>query len=500
MAVTAPALSPKPAPPPRRRWLSKLVRSTIAVVVIVVAISSVAVPWWLSNPERLSGIVASLVPDLDATVSFDRVRVGWTGPIVLEGIKVMPADGSPSPVGILRIEGEHGLLAMLLSGGDLGRVVMEHPTVDVAFDKDHVMNIERLIRQDDAQIAAGSPRRRRAAAHIRLEVEDAIVRITAPWAAETWVSDPITIRATLAPTTDGYSEWIIDPVQLLADARMDPPVASGVLAYIAPILADATRTSGRFSLSLARARFPVGDPGGGTVSGTLSMHEVVLGPGPLVADLIESLPAGFLRPSAIRIADESVVKFRLADRLVSHEGLEFGVPLPNGRRLDVQSSGTVGLDNRALNLRLALPIPADLPQDRPVVAALAGKTISLGVAGTLDEPRVVFDGSIRDAAAQVAADLLERVPEILERVRGERPVVPASATEAPADTADDTQPPAITGDDVVDIVGSVLDEVARRRADRRAKGEAGETPPPRRGRLRERLLGPQTPPQQPATE
>lgn len=499
MAVTAPSPSPKPAPAPRRRWLARLLRSTIAVVFLVVIAGAIGVPWWLSNPARLSSIVTSLLPELDGTVSFERVRLGWAGPIVLEGVTIIPTDGSPAPVSIPRIEGDHGLLTMIVSGGDLGRFVMEHPTVDVVFDKDHVTNIERLIRPDEAQVVTGPPKRRRAAAHIRLEVEDAIVRITAPWAAETWVSDPISIRATLAPTTDGFSEWAIDPVQLLADARMDPAVALGVLAYIAPILAEATQTSGRFSLSLARARLPVGDPGGGTVAGTLSMHEVVLGPGPLVADLIESLPAGFPRPSSIRIADESVVKFRLDDRLVSHEGLEFGVPLPNGRRLDVHSSGTVGLDDRALNVRLALPIPTDLPQDRPVVAALAGKTLSLGVAGTLDEPRVVFDGSIRDAAAEVALDLLDRVPEILERVRGERPVVAASATETPADITTDTKPPAITGDDVVDIVGGVFDEVARRRAERRAKEAASEAPP-RRGRLRDRLFGPEAPPQPPPTE
>ncbi len=494
MVSTTPAPASQPPRAKRRRWFARIVRATIAGIVILMLIAGVGLPWWLSTPSRLSGIVASLMPDLDGTVSFERVRIGWVGPIVLEGITITPTDGTKPPLSIPRVEGDHGMLAMLISGGDLGRFVVEHPTVDLAFDKDHNTNIERLFKTIDAPAEPQLPRPRRAAIHVRIEVEDALVRITAPWTVETWVSDPITIRASLASREDGFSEWTIDPVHLLADARMDPPVASGVLAYIAPVLADAARTSGRFSLSLDRARLPVGDPAGGTLSGTLAMHEVVVGPGPLVADLIESLPAGFPRPTSIRIADESHVRFRLKDRLVAHEGLEFGVPLPNGRRLDVQSSGTVGLDDRALDLQLALPIPADLPQDRPVLAALAGKTISLGVAGTLDEPRVVFDGSIRQAAEQFALDLLERVPEILERVRGERPVIPASATEPPIDTADDTPAAAISGDDVVDIVGSVIDEVARRRAERRAKEEAGEVPPPRRGRLRERLFGPQAPP------
>jgi hypothetical protein len=328
---------------------------------------------------------------------------------------------------------------------------------------------------------------------VLLDVQDAVVTIAAPWTVEPWVSDPIAILANLAPSDDGqHSEWTIAPTQILADTRMDPPVAWGVLAYIAPVLADAARTSGRFSLSLAGAKLPVGAPGSGSLSGTLSMHEVVVGPGPLVSSLVESLPAGFPKPTAIRIADESHVKFRLADRKVWHEGLEFGVPLPvEGRRLDIHSSGTVALDDRSMNLRLSLPIPADLPKDRPLLAALSGKTMSVGVAGTLDEPQIIFDGSIREAATQVAGELLQKVPELIDRVRGERPMVPASSLGQAVPTTGSTRAPAVTGEEIVDIVGTVIDEVAKRRAERREAEEAGDAPPRRGGRLRDRIFRPQ---------
>jgi hypothetical protein len=46
---------------------------------------------------------------------------------------------------------------------------------------------------------------------------------------------------------------------------------------------------------------------------------------------------------------------------------------------------------------------------------------------------------------------------------------------------------------VADIVGGVMDEIARRRAAREAAEAAGELPP-RRGRLRERVLRPVLPP------
>jgi hypothetical protein len=277
---------------------------------------------------------------------------------------------------------------------------------------------------------------------------------------------------------------------------MDPPVAWGVLAYVAPVLADAARTSGRFSLALDGARLPVGDPASGSLSGTLAMHEVVVGPGPMVTNLFQSLPGNLPPPPSIRVADESHVKFALDQRRVRHEGLEFGVPLPGpGRRLDVRSSGTVGLDDQSLDVKLVLPIPADLRQDRPLLAALAGKTISMGVEGRLGEPKIVFDGSIRQVAGDVAR-------ELIDRVRGGVPPAPAQVPPsagpgvpppAPQGAPPGAPPGAGNGEAVADLVGDVIDEIARRRAARQAAEAAGELPP-RRGRLRERVFRPVQPP------
>jgi hypothetical protein len=488
---------PAAAAEPRRGWMPSLIKATVGTGLAAAVLAGVALPWWLSNPERLSKIVASAVPELLGTVTFERVRLGWTGPIVLEGVRVVPRDGGRAPLTIDRIEGSHGLLAMLFSAGDLGRLAVDGLAVDLAFDENHGTNLEKLFAPRQAPRDDTPARPRRSAVRLRLDVEDAVVRISAPWTIEPWVSDPISVRAALAPVADGWSEWTIEPVQLLADARMEPAVAWGVLAYIAPVLADATRTSGRFSLSLDGARLPVGDPGAGTLSGVLAMHEVVLGPGPLVTSVFESLPGGLPRPPTIRVADESHVKFRLAERRVWHEGLEFGVPLADpGQRLDVNSSGSVSLGDRALDLKLVLPIPAGLWQDRPLLGALAGKRISLGVAGDLEKPQVVFDGSIRETAGQVAGELLDR---LRGTPPGPRPQVPPPfPTPVPPGTA---QPGAIppagappqaggTGEAIADIVGDVLEEVARRRAERRAAEAAGEVPPPRRGRLLDRLRRP----------
>jgi len=121
------------------------------------------------------------------------------------------------------------------------------------------------------------------------------------------------------------------------------------------------------------------------------------------------------------------------------------------------------------------------------------------VAGHLGDPEIVFDGSIRETAGQVAA-------ELLDRLRGQQPVSrPVDAPPLPALPGVNPPPPGVnppppaaapgdTGEVIVDIVGDVLEEVARRRAERRAAEEAGEVPPPRRGRLIDRLRRPDAPP------
>lgn len=507
-----------------------LIRSQLGMLlttVLIVGIGGVAaLPWLLSSPERMSRYAARLLPQLQGTVTFGSVRLGWLGPMTFNDVRIVPRDGSAAPVRIKRIVGSHGLLATLLSGGDLGEIRVEGLETDVVYDAQRQSNLATLF-PPPAEPAVGSAKAtggpRRSPVRVRLDVDGAIVRISGPWTPEPWVSDPIHVRATLAPAADApHSEWTIEPVQLLTDARLEPGVAQGVLAYIAPVLADATRTGGRFSLQLDGARLPVGAPASGTLAGRLSMHEVVLGPGPLALNVLQSLPLKLPPPPAILFADEANVDFRLAERRVWHKGLEFGLPLAKpGQRLDVESSGSVGLDDGTLDLTLRLPIPADLPQDRPLLAALAGKQVSVGISGVLGEPKVVFDGSIKAAAGDVLADFIDNIrsrprpapapgSQLSPRPQWQpqgvpRPGLPPGQPPAtPPQVAQPGQVPTPaealqkvptggdpTAEQVIDLVGGVLDEVAKRRAERRAAEAANpEAVPPRRGGLLRRLAQP----------
>ena len=471
---------PAGRPPRTVRWW----RVPLAFVLFALVVGTACAPWLLSDPGRMSRLVAAAVPELAGDVTFRAVRIGWSGPIVLEGVRIAPHDDTASPLAIARVGVENGLAAILASGGDLGRVRVEGLEADVVFDERRRSNLSDLFRAEPDEAPSSGRPPRRSLVRMRLEVDDAIVRIAGPWSPEPWTSDPIDIRATLGPAADGaWSEWTIDPVLLLAEARLEPAVARGVLAYAAPILENATTAgsvSGRFSLRLDGARLPVGRPADGTLAGMLTMHEVVVGPGPMVENLLAVLPVRVPAPPSIRITDGSRVAFTLADRLVTHEGLEFGLPLARaGQRLDVQSSGSVAIDDAELDLTLRLPIPADLPGDRPVLAALAGKAVSVGIRGTLGDPRIEFDGSFQDAAGDVVADL----------IAGLRTNPALRDASANGQTAEGS-----TADAVIGIVGGIVEELAKRRAERQAVDPGTRDPQPDRPlRLRDRRragLGP----------
>lgn len=410
MPIDTPAAGPTVAA--KGSWTGVLATAGLVVLGLIL-LGGAVVPWWLSEPSRVTAWVSRNVPNLHGRVEMAKATFTWLGPIVFEDVVVVPKNGAREPVVIQRIEASHGIAAFLFSGGDVGHVSVEGLEAHLVFDEDRNSNAAGLFVDPSEQEAQGDDHRppRKTPLRMVLDVVDARVRIEGPWSPDPWISDPIDVELRLAHTPSGEaSEWTLKPTTILEEALLEPSVAQGVLAYIAPVLADATRTGGRFSLALDGGTFPVGVPEKSAFSGKLTMHAVDLGPGPLVTGILAALPGRIQVPTSIRVADDSQISFRMEDRRMWHEGLEFGFPLPRGgSRLDLTSSGSVGLDDKVLDLKLALPFPADLPADRPVLATLAGKTVSIGIGGKLGEPRIDFDGSIRGVAADVIAGTIDRL-------------------------------------------------------------------------------------------
>lgn len=190
-------------------------------------------------------------------------------------------------------------------------------------------------------------------------------------------------------------ELILPPGKLFTNVNVSPEVSDVMLKYIAPVLADATRSDGLFSMDVSAARVPLADSQQADVAGTLEIHTMDVLPGPsteqwaglarTVEDLLKNRNPQALvnRPprNLLEIRD-CAVPFRLIGGRVYHEGLEFRVG-----DVVVRSQGSVGLD-QTLDLTVTIPIPGQWVADLPWLAGLLKEDMKIPVRGTLSRPAI----------------------------------------------------------------------------------------------------------------
>ena len=500
---------------------------------ILLACAAVALlPQWLVSASGVRQLIVRSVPNLRGDVFVGAASIGWFTPLKIRDIEFRSARSGPTPIRIGSIEGEQGLLEIIRKGGRLGLITVNDTEIHLTYDENHVSNLQETVgiepqpRQLSNQPENSTPPPQQPTGpsdeRVRIAVKDARVRIDGPWTSTPWESDAIDVEAVLNQYTDGTKEWALTPVTLLDHAQLNPSVAAGALAYAAPILANTTRASGEFSLVIDEARWIAGEEKTATIDGNLTLHAVDIGPGPMVAKIITALPGQLPVPPTIRIAESSKVHFRKSDRRIRHEGLAFGIPLKtSGDRLDITSEGSVGIDDRSIDLTLSLPIPDSLPTDRPLFAALAGKTIKASVEGTLDDPKLQLDASLKRTAADVATDFIRELRNKKnqtppEEGSGKTRATPEQQPLSPADNpgmkslksqktseekvgnakkldqlkgllpTDISDDP--TTDAVIDAVGGLLDEVAKRRAEREQMKSKESSDTPQQDRPARRFL------------
>lgn len=206
----------------------------------------------------------------------------------------------------------------------------------------------------------------------------------------------------------------LKPGPLLTDVGMSQEVNERLLKYIAPILADATRIDGRFSLTMRELALPLDPPPttgppSGRAAGLLTIQRVRVTPGPTTAEWVTLIRQieGLLRDgvesvvqpkdSVLVAIDDANVEFQMVDGRIYHRGLSFYV----GDAL-VQSSGSVGVDE-TLNLVLTIPILDKWVDRRPqYLSAMRGQALRVPVQGTFSKPRVN-----KDAFKQLSQQLLQ---------------------------------------------------------------------------------------------
>ncbi len=206
------------------------------------------------------------------------------------------------------------------------------------------------------------------------------------------------------------AEWGLPAGQIIENVRISPEVSDQMLKFIAPVLADATRSEGTFSVRTEGMRAALDDPTTLETSGQLAVRNLRVTPGPGVANWVsvarqvEALAkdrdptalASRPAPTLLSIADRTI-NFQVTGRRVHHQGLTFdvdGVP--------VTSAGSVGFDE-TLQLTLNVPIQDRwIEKDRRLVG-LQGQVVQVPIGGTLSRPRV--DGRALQALSR---DLIQK--------------------------------------------------------------------------------------------
>lgn len=194
-------------------------------------------------------------------------------------------------------------------------------------------------------------------------------------------------------------ELTVDPGTVLSRVNITPEMCNHWLQYVAPVMAGVTQARGTFSVALDNCRLPLADLTQGDLGGRLQVHDVEIGPGPLVQELAVLLG----RSAPARLVQESQVTFRMVDGRIYHRDLVLVFP-----DLTIKTYGYVGLD-RSLSLMAEMPIPPKWLGNNPVSDALRNEVIRVPIAGTLDRPQLdrrLLDQMARDFLQRAAGGLL----------------------------------------------------------------------------------------------
>lgn len=187
---------------------------------------------------------------------------------------------------------------------------------------------------------------------------------------------------------------LVDQGQLVDNVRISPELCHTWLKYVAPLLADATRAEGRFSVMLDGAKVPLTDTAKSDMHGQLTIHSAQVGPGPLaqefltlsqqVKTILDNRPASASQNALANwlMIPEQTVRVDVQDGRVHHQGLT----MTSGDVL-IRTSGSVGLDE-SLAIMAEVPIRDEWVSNKKYLSSLRGTTIQIPLQGTLSKPRL----------------------------------------------------------------------------------------------------------------
>lgn len=179
---------------------------------------------------------------------------------------------------------------------------------------------------------------------------------------------------------NGRPELALLQGPLMENVLLTPQMCHRFLWTVAPILADAGETAGRFSLYLDRCWVPLGEWEEAEVTGQLHVHGIVMDLNDGVWRKITTILG--VGPQ-VRLLDNSVVNFHMDKGRMFHEGLGFVL----GEN-ELYTEGYVGLIDHTLDMLVQMTFPLSWLPNGPIGQRLKGTTVRIPIRGTFDKPKL----------------------------------------------------------------------------------------------------------------
>ncbi|HTQ39249.1 MAG TPA: hypothetical protein VMJ32_09485, partial [Pirellulales bacterium] len=303
------AASPVDAPPPtqkRRRWLRWLFVLVLLLLLFIVFLPNlVALPFCR---QRLLDLAFSRV---NTQATLGELSLSWFSPVLIGDLQLQPENTDRAALSVQQVAGNTSLLHILF-GHSLGNYRISQPELYVHFDSEGT-NITRLIR-GLSSLSLGN----RSA---QLEVIDGRLLLQGQNSPQPWQVDGLNLNLALTPAGENAAGVPVvsgENTRLLNQMELTPEMCNDLLKFITPPLFQATRTSGKVSLSLDDFHWPLGKPEATDLKGRLTLHSVNVVPGPIV-QLLNSLLQNHNAPWVMQIAKDDEVTFSMHNGRVYHD-------------------------------------------------------------------------------------------------------------------------------------------------------------------------------------
>ena len=439
------------------RWL---LRFGVMIGILIVILPMLMSSKWVYGPlvERLKAENFHL--------SVGAVRLSWLAPIRMQQLSIEQEHRPGAKLLIIReVVADRGLLGFLFSGSQLGRWEVFEPVIDVELLQKG-SNVEDLARAISGRVKNQNPKDRKPspAIDVDVRVKRASVVVHKSDSSEPLVVIPpwdfdLSVRA-----ANGKPSLHLQPTRWLDHVKLTPELMKMGLEFALPAMARSAWLDGDVTLDSDRVDISLDHMADSSGQCLITFHSVRAGfQSPAMIGVTKALAkfAGHDSDGEIFLVDGTQLQVHLENGFVHHEGMRFGLPRLDPR-LQLASSGQVGIVNRSLDVALDFPVPLEWLARSDDVRALGVPTVRLPVTGSLDDPKVNWM-----AMREQSADLLSTIQS---KLGDDSPAKSAAVgmLEGLANGA---------GDDAIRATADLFSQLRKLRKQRPAEPEPAESEP-----------------------